>query len=136
MMNQLSKACKAFSLTISIRKTVVLTQEGTDPCNITLDGTSLENVNKFCYLGSTITTSSSMDEEITARIGKAATTFGKLTKRHGQQDVHNEKLDSYLLSMYIQHSSLYLGYLDIVFSPKERKTEHLPPEMSPQNTKC
>ena len=35
----------------------------------------------FNYLGSTVTYNLSIDEEINIRIGKAATTFGKLSKR-------------------------------------------------------
>lgn len=46
---------------------------------ITLKGESLKPVDKFVYLGSTI--SASLDAEINARIGKAASAFGKLSKR-------------------------------------------------------
>ena len=80
-MDRLSTACKAFNLVISVKKTVILTQEGTAQAHIELDNKELEAVDKFCYLGSTITSTTSLDDEINARIGKAATTFGRLTKR-------------------------------------------------------
>ena len=81
MMDQLSHACKVFKLTISVKKTVILPQENTEKGHIMLDGKELETVDRFCYLGSTITSNLSLDEEINIRIGKAATNFGKLTKR-------------------------------------------------------
>lgn len=80
-MDRLSSACKAFNLVISVKKTVILTQEGIAQAHIKLDNKELETVDKFCYLGSTITCTTSLDDEINVRIGKAATTFGRLTKR-------------------------------------------------------
>ena len=80
-MNHFSVACKEFFLVISIKKTVILTQEGTSKGTITLDDKPLEPVRKFCYLGSTITSRTSLDEEIGIRIGKAVTSFGTLSKR-------------------------------------------------------
>ena len=81
MINHISVACKRFSLVISIKKTVILTQEDTSEGTITLDDKPLETVRKFCYLGSTITSTTSLDEELGIRIGKAATFFGRLGKR-------------------------------------------------------
>ena len=52
-----------------------------EPPVITLKNTPLEVVSKFCYLGSTTTEGSTLDDEINTRIAKAATTFGRLTKR-------------------------------------------------------
>ncbi|KYO44117.1 sentrin-specific protease 1 isoform B [Alligator mississippiensis] len=39
------------------------------------------HANKFCYLGSTVSNNLSLDEELNVRIGEAATTFSKLSKR-------------------------------------------------------
>ena len=41
----------------------------------------LKFVNKFCYLGSYVTSTTSQDEDITARIAKASSAFGKLRQR-------------------------------------------------------
>ena len=81
LMDRLSEACDKFGLTISVKKTVVVGQGVPSPPIITLNNTPLEVVDKFCYLGSTVTDSVSLDEELNIRIGKAATTFGRLAKR-------------------------------------------------------
>uniref|UniRef100_H2ZZE9 Reverse transcriptase domain-containing protein n=1 Tax=Latimeria chalumnae TaxID=7897 RepID=H2ZZE9_LATCH len=80
-MDRLSRACQAFALTISIKKTVVLGQGVSQDPSITLNENQLEAVQKFNYLGSTVTTNFSLDEELNIHIGKAATTFSRLTKR-------------------------------------------------------
>lgn len=85
-MDRLSSACKAFNLVISVKKTVILTQEGIAQAHIKLDNKELETVDKFCYLGSTITCTTSLDDEINVRIGKAATTFGSKTSS-GEQKI-------------------------------------------------
>ena len=45
------------------------------------DGSNLSVVHNFKYLGSTISSNLSLDVEINARIGKAATVMAKLNKR-------------------------------------------------------
>ena len=42
---------------------------------------TLEVVDRFTYLGSTISSNLSLDAELNTRIGKAATTMARLTKR-------------------------------------------------------
>ena len=44
-----------------------------------IDDFQLEVVHQFTYLGSTISDNLSLDAQITKRIGKAATTLGRLT---------------------------------------------------------
>ena len=80
--NCFSKACKNFGLTISTSKTEVMHQPAphkpySEP-HITVDGETLKNVNKFAYLGSTMSKSVSIDDEVDARIAKASTAFGRL----------------------------------------------------------
>jgi len=85
IVDRLSLACKAFGLTISIKKTEHLHQpkrncqqtEG----NILIDDKPLKNVKSFVYLGSIATANAVLDKEIAARIGKASSSFGKLTDR-------------------------------------------------------
>lgn len=81
MITRRSSTCKSFSLVVSIKKTVTLSQGALDPCEILLDNDKLKSVQKFTYLGSTVTANLSLDDEISGRIGKAATAFGKLMKR-------------------------------------------------------
>ena len=80
LMDRFSKTCQDFGLTISIRKTNVMVQ-GADPPNIYINGTKLDVVDQFTYLGSTITTDLSLDTEISKRIGKASATLSRLTQR-------------------------------------------------------
>ena len=81
LMDRFSKACKEFSLTISIKKTEVMAQDAEIPPSIYVDGSNLSVVDNFKYLGSTISSNLSLDVEINARIGKAATVMAKLNKR-------------------------------------------------------
>ena len=56
-------------------------QDVESPPSITISEHELEAVHDFTYLGSTITDSLSLDSELNKRIGKAATTMSRLTKR-------------------------------------------------------
>ena len=47
----------------------------------TIKDTALEDVDSFTYLGSTMTTNTTLDKEISTRLGKSASTFGALTSR-------------------------------------------------------
>ena len=82
LMDKLPYSCKAFGLTISIKKTEVLTQGVIDhPPIITVDDKVLKNVDKFTYLGSTVTSKISLTVEINSRIGKATGVFSNLEER-------------------------------------------------------
>lgn len=81
LMDRFSVACRDFGLTISLKKTNVLCQDAATPPVITIDNYELEVVHQFTYLGSTITDNLSLDAEISKRIGKAATTLGRLSSR-------------------------------------------------------
>ena len=84
-MDRLSEACKAFDLTISLDKTVVMFQPapGTvyvEP-SINTDGKKLKVVDKFTYLGSTINRFCSLDDEIALRLKKATGALSALKHR-------------------------------------------------------
>ena len=80
-----ASAASRFGLTISIKKTEALFQPA--PGNlyeapaITIEGKLLNAVDDFKYLGSIVSNDTSMDAEITARIAKATSAFGRLAKR-------------------------------------------------------
>ena len=85
IMDIFSRACTAFGLTISIKKTNAMFtpafgQPYTEP-NILVQGKRLEVVDSFVYLGSTISKDGTLDAEIHQRIAKASVAFGKLEKR-------------------------------------------------------
>ena len=76
------RACDNFGLTISIKKTEVMLQpspgkEYTEP-TILVHGEKLKVVDKFTYLGSTLSGSVFIVDEINCRIAKASASFGKL----------------------------------------------------------
>eukprot|EP00914_Ancora_sagittata_P004027 GHVO01008857.1.p1 GENE.GHVO01008857.1~~GHVO01008857.1.p1 ORF type:complete len:413 (-),score=24.97 GHVO01008857.1:417-1655(-) len=85
MVDDFARACTTYGLTISIRKTEVLHQPrpGTPPSDpvITIAGEPLITGQKFCYLGGVLSQNGRIDNDITARIGKASAAFGRLQHR-------------------------------------------------------
>ena len=75
-MDQVSQSCDNYDLTISTKKTEVVHQPAPGkPYNeptITVNGQKLKVVDKFTYLGSTLSRAVHIDDEITARIAKAS----------------------------------------------------------------
>ena len=87
-MNKFSSACDSFSLTISTKKTEVMFQPAprnayTEPSIIVKGdkGETLKAVESFAYLGSILSRSVRIDNEVDARIAKASTAFGRLKKK-------------------------------------------------------
>uniref|UniRef100_K7EZK3 Reverse transcriptase domain-containing protein n=1 Tax=Pelodiscus sinensis TaxID=13735 RepID=K7EZK3_PELSI len=81
-MNLFSAACMSFGLTISTKKTKVLHQptpgcDYTEP-SITVNGQKLDNVDRFTYLGSTLSKAANIDKEVNTRIARASAAFGRL----------------------------------------------------------
>ena len=80
-MEKFSDACDNFGLTISLKKTEILTQEVETPPAIKIGDHQLSVVEQFTYLGSTITGNLSLDKELDKRIGKATSTMARLTTK-------------------------------------------------------
>ena len=83
--NPFVRSARCFGLTISLKKREVIYQpkpgaDYTAP-TITIDNNALNVVDKVTCLGSTISQNALIDDEISARTGKASGSFGKLTKR-------------------------------------------------------
>ncbi|KAJ1159304.1 hypothetical protein NDU88_011971 [Pleurodeles waltl] len=81
-MNRFSTACRHFGLTISTKKTEVLHQPApqktyTEP-TIVAEGEIPKAVDKFTYLGSTLSRSVNIDDEVDTCIAKASSAFGQL----------------------------------------------------------
>ena len=83
--NELAFAASKFGLKISIDKTKSMYQAPRGaryvPPEIFVEGNQLEAVKTFKYLGSIVSDSNSMDEEITTRLARANSAFNALTKR-------------------------------------------------------
>ena len=80
--DRMSKACDNFQLTISTKKPEVVHQPApgrpySEP-TITVNGQNLQVVDKFTYLGSTLSRAVHIDDEVTARTAKASVAFGRL----------------------------------------------------------
>ena len=81
LMDRFADACQEFGLTISLKKTNISAQDVSNAPSISINDYTLEVTEDVTYLGSTISTSLSFDTEINRRIGKAAATMAKLSKR-------------------------------------------------------
>ena len=80
--DQVSDSCDSYDLTISIKKTEVVYQPAPGKpykeATITVKGQRLQVVDKFTYLGSTLSRVVHIDDEVNARIAKASAAFGRL----------------------------------------------------------
>ena len=86
-----------------------------------LDNKPLGIVKKFCYLGSTTTSTTSLDEEISARIEKAATAFGKLTKRAWNHKMLTIETKARIYEACILSTLLYGSETWTLYSRQENK---------------
>jgi len=78
---RVAKACNDFSMIINLKKTVVMSLGTSLPPRILVNGSLLNVVVKFSYLGSVVNSSNNLDDEINQRIGKSSTNFGRLNSR-------------------------------------------------------
>ena len=81
LINCFAHACSEFGLTISLKKTNILVQDVSSTPSISVGDYTLEAVENFTYLGSSISSNLSLDAELNKRIGKAATAMARLEKR-------------------------------------------------------
>ncbi|KAL8561349.1 hypothetical protein ACOMHN_040427 [Nucella lapillus] len=77
--------CLIFGLTISTKKTEVMYQpvpnkQYQEP-QITVNGQTLQAVETFTYLGSTLSRNANIDAETSNRISKASSAFGRLREK-------------------------------------------------------
>ena len=80
--DQISDSCDNYDLTISIKKTEVVYQpppgKPYQEPTITVKGQRLQAVDKFTYLGSTLSRPVHIDDEVNARIAISSAAFGRL----------------------------------------------------------
>ena len=86
LIDRLSHVCTEFVLTITIKKTKVMDQGIVSPPSVSIDNVTLDAVDSFTYLGSTIGSNLSLDAEINTRIAKAAAAMSKLNRRVWQNN--------------------------------------------------
>ena len=85
IVNRFSDAAKNFSLTISLKKTEVLYQplprEAYNLPHIGIDDTNLNAVKHFTYLGSVISSDTTVSKDLDNRLSKASSSLKRLSKR-------------------------------------------------------
>jgi len=84
LLDQFVMASRRFGLSVCLKKTEVLFQPSPDNIYttpvVTIDNTAFPVAETFCYLGSRIHRTGSLDDEITARLAEATAAFGCLRK--------------------------------------------------------
>ena len=128
LVDKLSHACKEFGLTISLRKTNILAQGAESPIVITIDNTELEVVDTFTYLGSTVSSPTSLDAEISCRIAKAAAFMAKLNKRVWGYGLLSERTKMCVYQACVLEILLYGSESWTTYARQERRLNafHLP----------
>nr|VZI48828.1 unnamed protein product [Spirometra erinaceieuropaei] len=129
-MDLFSAACENFGLVINTQKTVVMLQSPPNPATpfnaprITVNGTQLQVVENFPYLGSTLSRSAKIDDEVENRISKASQAFGRLQSTvwngHGLQ--LSTKLKMY--KAVILPTLLYGAETWTVYAKQARRLNH------------
>ncbi|BHF82147.1 hypothetical protein SprV_0802528400 [Sparganum proliferum] len=83
-MGLFSAACENFGLVTNTQKTVVMhqpppnTATPPDTSQISVNGTQLQVVENFPYLGSTLSRNTKIDDEVARRISKASKAFDRI----------------------------------------------------------
>ncbi|BHF59852.1 hypothetical protein SprV_0100281300 [Sparganum proliferum] len=131
-MDFFSVACENFGLMINTKKTVVMHQPPPNtapPHNapqISVNGTQLQVVDDFMYLGSTLSRSIQIDDEMTRRILKASQAFGGLQNtvwnRHGLQRSTKLKMYKGVTLPTLQ----YGAETWTVYMKQARRLDHVP----------
>ena len=121
LVSRLSHACKEFGLTISLKKTNVIAQ-GTDHSpTIAIDGYNLEAVENFTYLGSSISSSLSIDAEVNSRIAKAAIVMARLKQRVWNNPSLAMKTKMHVYQACVLSILLYSNEAWTTYASQERK---------------
>nr|VZI25879.1 unnamed protein product [Spirometra erinaceieuropaei] len=130
-MDLFSAACENFGLVINTQKTVVMHQPPPNsatapnpPPQISVNGTQLQVVENFPYLGSTLFCNTKSDDEVANRISKTSQAFGRLLStvwnRHGLQ--LSPKLKMY--KAVILPAQLYGAETWTVYAKQARRLNH------------
>ena len=82
-MNFISPTCEDWILTISLKKTDIMSQDTEYLPTITIDNYQLDVVKEFTYLGSTMTDNLSMDSEISKWVGRVTSTLASSQRGSG-----------------------------------------------------
>nr|VZI44982.1 unnamed protein product [Spirometra erinaceieuropaei] len=127
-LNLFSAACDNFGLVINTEKTVVMHQlppnTGHNAPQTSVNVTQMPVVDNFPYLGSTLSRSTKIDDEVARRISKASQAFSSLQNRAWN---HHSLQLSTKIKMYkavILPTLLYGAETWTVYMPEARRLNH------------
>ena len=121
LIDRFAAACKEFGLTISLKKTEVMCQDANNAPSISIEEHTLRVVDRFTYLGSTISSNLSLDSELDTRIGKAATAMARLTKRVWDNDMLTVNTKMRVYQAVVLSTLLYGSEAWALYSHQERR---------------
>ena len=121
LVSRLSHACKEFGLTISIKNTNVMAQDSDHPPTISIDGHTLEAVENFTYLRSTISSTLNIEVGVNNRIAKAAAVMARLTKRVWNNSSLTEKTRLHVYQACVLSTLLYGSDSWTTYAKQEKK---------------
>ena len=122
LLDRFAQSCKSFGLEISLKKTVTMHQ-GSSGWNseINVAGNSLDSVDKFCYLGSTLTKNLDLNDEIAKRISKATMNIGLLKKRAWDNNRLSTKVKIRIYERCVLSSLLYCSETWTMYARHDRR---------------
>ena len=91
----------------SLKKTNVITRDVSHTPEIKIGDHTLEVVDKFTYLGSTISMNLGLDSEISQRVGKATGIMSNLTKRAWENKYLTESTKMHIYQASVLNTLLY-----------------------------
>lgn len=106
-MDRLHRACILFQFYINTRKTVVIACSSTEPLSTKLYGAALAAVNKFTYLGFTVSNNLSLNAEIYICIGKAAIRTAENNNKAKQTSNYTYQDDS-VPNMRLEYATVWI----------------------------
>ena len=120
LLDRFAIACDIYNLTINLKKTVTMSQ-AQDKHVFSIKEAALGDVDSFTYLGSTLTTNTTLDKEVSTRLGKAASTFGALTSRVWRNKHLSSRTKTRVYEACVLSILLYGGECWPTYRPQETR---------------
>ena len=123
LIGRFASTCREFGLTTSLKKTKVMGQDVSSAPNISIGDYTLEVVDEFVYLGSTVSSNLSVDTKLNARIGKASTTMALLATRVWDNSMltTDTKMKVYMYQACVLSTLLYSSETWTLYSHQESR---------------
>ena len=98
LLTDIHLASKPVGLSVNLSKTKVMLNENTTTSTVAVDGNKIEKVDRYVYLGKTVTQAGNLNPEIKRRIALGLAAFSKVanimksrkTSMNIKRKVHNE----------------------------------------------